>query len=40
MSTLKIAPVRWYLGQTVLPEHFVALQQQAEAMAELRLRMS
>ena len=40
MSTLKIAPVRWYLGQTVLPEHFVALQQQAEALAELRLRMS
>lgn len=40
MSTLKIAPVKWYLGQTVLPEHFVALQQLAEAACELRSRTS
>jgi type VI secretion system protein ImpJ len=39
MSTLKIAPVRWYLGQTVLPEHFVALQQLADAASELRSRI-
>lgn len=38
MSTLKIAPVKWYLGQTVLPEHFVALQQLVEAACELRSR--
>lgn len=38
MSTLKTAPVRWFLGQTVLPEHFVALQQLTEAACELRSR--
>lgn len=38
MSTLKIAPVRWYLGQTVLPEHFIALQQLIDASCELRGR--
>lgn len=38
MSTLKIAPVKWYLGQTVLPEHFVALQQLVESACELRQR--
>ncbi len=38
MSTLKIAPVKWYLGQTVLPEHFVALQQLVDAACELRSR--
>lgn len=38
MSTLKIAPVRWFLGQTVLPEHFVALQQIVDAAAEFRAR--
>mgnify|MGYP000853149791 FL=1 len=40
MSTLKIAPVRWYLGQTVLPEHFVALQELTAAASELRARVS
>lgn len=38
MSTLKIAPVRWFLGQTVLPEHFVALQKLIEAVGEFRSR--
>ena len=28
MSHLKIAPVRWFLGQTVLPEHLRAQQSQ------------
>ncbi|HNN95707.1 MAG TPA: type VI secretion system baseplate subunit TssK [Pseudomonadota bacterium] len=38
MSTLKIAPVRWFLGQTVLPEHFVALQQGIDSAVEFRAR--
>lgn len=40
MSTLKIAPVRWFLGQTVLPEHFVALQQLIDAVGEFRTRLA
>lgn len=36
MSKYKLAPVRWYMGQTLLPEHFVA--QQNALLAEIRLR--
>lgn len=36
MSSFKIAPVRWYLGQTLLPEHFIA--QEDALFSELRLR--
>lgn len=39
MSTRKIAHVRWFLGQTVLPEHLQALQETADAACELRARM-
>ena len=38
MSTLKTAPLRWFMGQTILPEHFVALQQLIDAAIELRGR--
>lgn len=40
MSHLKIAPVRWYLGQTVLPEHLRALQESCAAISDLRSRFS
>lgn len=40
MSTLKVAHVRWFLGQTVLPEHLEALQQTIDAVCELRGRLS
>ncbi len=36
MSTFKIAPVRWYMGQTLLPEHFVA--QEGALLSEMRVR--
>lgn len=36
MSTHKLAPVRWELGQILLPEHFKAMH--ASLLAELRLR--
>lgn len=36
MSTYKLAPVRWELGQILLPEHFAA--QHAAMLAEVRLR--
>jgi type VI secretion system protein ImpJ len=39
MSNQKIAHVRWYLGQTVLPEHLSALQGTIDAVAELRARV-
>jgi len=38
MSTIKTAPVRWFLGQTVLPEHLQALQLHGDAVADLRSR--
>lgn len=38
MSHLKIAPVRWFLGQTVLPEHLRAQQATSFAQADLRTR--
>lgn len=38
MSHLKIAPVRWFLGQTVLPEHLRALQASCDAVSDLRSR--
>jgi type VI secretion system protein ImpJ len=40
MSTLKIAHVRWFLGQTVLPEHLQALQELGDTASELRARLS
>lgn len=40
MSTLKTGPVRWFLGQTVLPEHLDALQARTDALVELRARMT
>ncbi len=40
MSTLKIGHIRWYLGQTVLPEHLTAAAERAEAAIELRARLS
>ena len=36
MNTYKLAPVRWELGQILLPEHFAA--QHAATLAEVRLR--
>lgn len=39
MSTLKIGHVRWYLGQTVLPEHLRALAERTDAVVELRNRL-
>lgn len=36
MNTYKLAPVRWELGQILLPEHFTA--QHAAMLAEVRLR--
>ena len=39
MSTLKIGHVRWFLGQTVLPEHLTALDERTDAIAELRSRI-
>lgn len=39
MSTLKTAPVRWFLGQTVLPEHLIALQELTTSVSELRARV-
>lgn len=39
MSTLKTGCVRWYLGQTVLPEHLSALDARADAAIELRARL-
>jgi len=36
MNTYKLAPVRWELGQILLPEHFAA--QHAAMLAEVRLR--
>jgi len=39
MSTLKIGQVRWYLGQTILPEHLQALDERADTAAELRARL-
>lgn len=36
MSSFKIAPVKWYMGQTLLPDHFVA--QESALLAEMRLR--
>ena len=38
MSTLKTGPIRWFLGQTVLPEHLDALQARTDAVVELRAR--
>ena len=38
MSHLKIAPVRWFLGQTVLPEHLRAQQASCDAVSDLRSR--
>lgn len=35
---LKIAPVRWFLGQTVLPEHLRALQSRGDHVTEVRHR--
>lgn len=39
MSTLKIGHLRWYLGQTVLPEHLIALAERTDALCELRTRL-
>lgn len=40
MSLLKVAHVRWYLGQTVLPEHLQAQQETTDAVCELRARLA
>lgn len=40
MSVLKVAHVRWFLGQTVLPEHLQAQQETTDAVCELRARLS
>jgi type VI secretion system protein ImpJ len=40
MSMQKIGHVRWFLGQTVLPEHLQALDARADAAALLRARLS
>lgn len=39
MNSLKLGRVRWYLGQTVLPEHLIALDERIDAVAELRTRL-
>lgn len=36
MTSFKIAPVEWYMGQTLLPDHFVA--QEGALLSEMRLR--
>lgn len=40
MGTLKTASVRWFLGQTVLPEHLQALHDTAHALCEQRARLA
>lgn len=37
MSTLKLARVHWYMGQTLLPQHLVAQEESIAAMLQLRL---
>lgn len=39
MGSLKTASVRWFLGQTVLPEHLQALHDTAHALCEQRARL-
>ncbi len=39
MGSLKTAPVRWFLGQTVLPEHLQSLQETSLAVCEQRARL-